>query len=145
MDGGLVMEKRTNRSDHCQHLFHEISVSQDILSIFSNNDSILRRLSPYDYDERTLKLQDELRLAFWRVVDKSLNDKQKQIVEMIGKEGLTQQEAAKRMGINQSSIAKAIGSTNINGCYYKLKLAVFADPEINRILKEISDIQEDRW
>src|SRR5580658_3964860 len=84
-----TMEKRPNRSDAYQHTFHEISFSQDMLSAFRNDDSILSRLCPYQYDERLLDLDDQLRREFWRVVGETLSDKQKKVIELIGKEGYT--------------------------------------------------------
>jgi DNA-directed RNA polymerase specialized sigma24 family protein len=145
-----TMEKRPNRSDACQHLFHEISFSQDMLSTFRNDDSILSRLCPHQYDERLLDLDDQLRQEFWRVVGEALSDKQKKIIELIGKEGYTQQETAKVMGCNQSSIAKALHGNNsgdsvYGGIYKKLRDAVFADEKILAILQEMPEIKEERW
>ena len=149
------MEQKRNRSDAYQALFHEIAFSQEMLGIFSNNDSISSRLCPYQYDERLLDLQDQLKTEFWRVVRQTLTDKQRQIVEMTGKEGLTQQETAKRLQINQSSCAKSLhgnstyedtkSKSSYGGSYKKLQVAVSLDPKIQDILTKISELREERW
>jgi DNA-binding CsgD family transcriptional regulator len=145
----MSMEKRPNRSDRYQPLFHEIMYSHDMMSGFSNSNSISSRLCPYQYDERLLDLQDQLRKEFWRVVDEALNDKQSQMIKMIGM-GATQMEVAKAMEVNQSSVNKnlhgGVSKSNASGGIQgKLKEACFSDPKIRDILKRIDEIREEKW
>lgn len=145
------MEKRRNRSDAYQVIYHEIMYSHDMLSGFSNSESISTRLCPYQYDERVLDLQDQLKEEFWRVVDEALTDKQARVMQMLG-EGATQMEIAKEMGCNQSSIHKNLrggaskdGSVSYGGSEGKLREACMSDPKILEILAKIDEIHEERW
>ena len=126
--------------------------SHDMLSGFSNDDSISTRLCPYQYDERVLDLQDKLKDEFWRVVDEALTERQGQVIKLIGN-GKTQQEVAKAMDCNQSSINKSLhgnGKTqgavpSYGGSEKKLREACLADPKIIEILNKISEIRAERW
>ncbi len=143
------------RSSSYQQLFNEIMFSHDMLSSFSNDDSISNRLCPYQYDERVLDLEDKLKEEFWRVVEEALTDRQKQVVVLTGKEGFTQSECAKKLSINQSSCAKSLrgsrsykeGASNntYGGSYKKLQDAVEADTKIQEILRKIAEIREEKW
>jgi hypothetical protein len=146
----MHMERRPNRSDRYQQLYCEVMYSHDMMGGFSNYDSISSRICPYQYDERVLDLQDQLKKEFWRVVDETLSDSQRKMIRMVG-EGATQMEIAKVMQKNQSSIHKALrGSSSTNGSATggtesKLREACFSDPKIVEILAKIDEIREDKW
>jgi len=144
------------RSSGYQQLFNEIMFSHDMLSSFSNDDSISNRLCPYQYDERLLDLEDQLRDEFWRIVEsEALTDKQRDVIVMIGKKGMTQQEIAKERRCNQSSINKSLNgsalyedgkaTTSYGGSYRKLQEAVFADDKIKDILAKLAELREEKW
>lgn len=96
-----MKSKRPNRSDQYQHHFNEISFSNEMLNIFSVDDSLEKKLNPFSYDEEILALEDQLRKEFWRIVE-TLTDRQKEVIKLYAK-GLTQMEIAKKLNVNQSS------------------------------------------
>lgn len=149
-----IMERKKNRSDAYQQLFAEKAFSHEMLSSFSNEESIYKRLNPFDYDERILELQDQLYVRFWELIDKHLTDRQKEIVNLL-KTGATQQECAKLMGVNQSSITKSLNGNvdyskgsnkkNYGGIILKLNKIIDKDEKVQEILKQISEIRTDNW
>ena len=106
--GDKMTEKRANRSNAYQHLFGEISVAMEMLESFNEDASIHKRLNPHAYNEAVAELEEQLRKEFWRLVDDNLTARQKQVIELISIQKLTQQEAAKILGVNQSSITKSL-------------------------------------
>jgi|ERR1019366_4787336 DNA-binding NarL/FixJ family response regulator len=98
-----MSEKRRNRSDQYQSLFHESSCSHDMLDIFPNDASIHDRLTGgFCYDESVLELEDELKDEFWNIVNTLLTDRQKEVIKLYST-GMTQMEVAAQLGVNQSS------------------------------------------
>jgi DNA-binding CsgD family transcriptional regulator len=148
-----MVERKRCRSDLIQHLFCEISFPIEMLEGFCNDDSIYKRLNPHAYNEQIADLEEQLRKEFWRVIGENLTDRQREVVELLAS-GYTQQETAKQLGINQSSVSKAlIGSQIIDnnhktiygGIKLKIKRAVKDDKRINEILQQISDLRNESW
>lgn len=146
------MEKRKNRSDAYQHVLVEFACGHDVLEGFCNEDSIYSKLNPFDYDERLLDLKDQLKEEFWRIVNTLLTPRQKEVLELRSK-GLTQMEIAKKLKVNQSSITKCIyGNTDYRsdkriygGIKKRLDKIIENDDKIKAILKQMRDIQDERW
>jgi DNA-binding CsgD family transcriptional regulator len=147
------MEKRANRSDHYQQIFHESLYSNEMLESFSNEDSIYGRLNPFDYNEDILMLEDELKKEFWRIVNTLLTKRQRQVIRLYA-EGKTQMEIAKILQVNQSSITKSLngnvdyknGTRSVyGGSKKKLLKLIEEDPKISEILKKIRDLKDDKW
>jgi len=146
------MEKRKNRSDKYQYLLLEISSSHEMLETFRNEDSISHRLNPFQYDEDIIDLEDQLKEEFWRVVDATLTDRQKQVIKFSA-DGYTQMETAKLLGVNQSSITKSLhGNVDYRknkkvygGIEKKLKKIVDSDPKIKEILDKIAELRQEKW
>ena len=101
------MDRTKNRSDKYQHLLLESQHSPEMMSEFSNDDSIYSRLNPFGYNEEILELKDRLRAAFWRIVETQLTKRQREVIQLYA-EGYTQIEIAKKLNVNQSSITKSI-------------------------------------
>ena len=149
-----LVERKTCRSDHMQHLFAEIAFAPEMLSIFSNDESISARLDPWQYDERLFDLYEKLRKEFWRVAKECLTERQYEIVELTA-QGMTQQQCASMLSINQSSIAKSLrGNVDYSedgpkveygGSERKLREMCAKDKKIQRILKRIDEIRESKW
>jgi DNA-binding CsgD family transcriptional regulator len=148
---------RTTRSAAYQVLYNELAIGLEVMETFSNEESLHKRLNPFDYNEDILLLEEELRLAFWELVERSLTDRQKQILKGLAA-GKTQQEIAKSIGINQSSITKSInGNCNYNeispngkptiygGSRSKIRKLIDEDPKIQDILKQIATIRDESW
>jgi DNA-binding CsgD family transcriptional regulator len=149
-----MVERRKQRSDSCQHLFHEIACANETMEAFQNSDSIYERLCPFAYDETVLDLEDRLKEEFWRIVEEALTDRQKQVVRLYA-DGYTQMEIAKALGINQSSITKALagncqylpegGKRTYGGCKKKLRKFIENDDAIQEILRLIAEHREPKW
>jgi DNA-binding CsgD family transcriptional regulator len=152
--GEMMVERRRQRSDQYQQLFAEIACANEMMEAFPNSDSICERLCPFAYDETVLELEDRLKVEFWRIVEASLTDRQKQVIKLYA-DGYTQMEIAKKLGINQSSITKAIhgncqylpgeGKRTYGGCEKKLKKIVEKDEVIQDILRQLLELREMKW
>ena len=144
----------SNRSNLYQHLYNEICVDGDILSSFQNEESLLKRLNPFEYNEDIFVLEEQLRIEFWRLVEDNLNDRQKDILKGLAA-GKTQTEIAKLLSINQSSVVKNFGSNNkidkngkpiySGGSKSKLRNLIDKDPVIQDILTKIAAIRDESW
>ena len=98
----MVIDKRSNRSDHYQYLLLETACSNDMMEAFCNEDSISARLNPFEYNEDLIELEDRLKKEFWRVVDTLLTSRQREVMHLYA-DGYTQMEIAKMLNVNQSS------------------------------------------
>ena len=157
------MNKRENRSSHYQQIFAETMCSNEMMASFCNEDSISSRLNPFQYSEDLLDLEDELKKEFWRIVEEELTDRQKEVLRLYA-EGLTQTEIAKKLHVNQSSVAKNVGGNQMysnsdskttkttktpkrtyGGSKRKLKKIIEIDPRITDILQKMAAIRADTW
>ena len=150
---------RTNRSQAYQHLFGELSVPVELMESFSDDAGMYKRLNPFDYNEQVAELEEQLRVEFWRIVDQNLTKRQKQVIELVAIKKLTQMEAAKILGVNQSSITKSLhGNVDYSrkdndittkktygGSIRKIKLIIQNDEKIKEILQKIADLREETW
>lgn len=154
-------EKRTNRSDRYQFLICESVYSNDMMSSFSNEDSITHRLNPFAYNEELLILEDQLKVEFWRIVNTLLTPRQKEVIRLYA-DGYTQMEIAKMLNVNQSSITKSLNgnvdyknkgkegkssknTTSYGGSLRKLKKITENDPKIKEILDRMAILRTEKW
>jgi predicted transcriptional regulator len=147
-------ERRPNRSDRYQELFHETVVSNDMMESFPNDDSISSRLSGgFAYDESVLELEDQLKEEFWRIVNDLLTPRQRDVIRLCA-EGYTQMEIAKMLNVNQSSITKSLNGNvdykhgnrkTYGGTKRKLNKIIDNDEKILNILKQINEKRGDKW
>ena len=98
--------RRANRSDKYQHLLLETACSNEMMESFSTDESIYKRLNPFDYNEEILKLEDKLKDEFWRIVEQ-LTPRQREVIKLTCKD-FTQMHIAKLLNVNQSSITKSL-------------------------------------
>lgn len=153
------MEKRRNRSEAYQVLYHEIACSNDMISSFTNDDSIHGRLTGgFSYDETILELEDQLREEFWKIVDTCLTERQREVVHLCA-DGYTQMEIAKMLKVNQSSVAKQIlgnKSYDINelgrktirtygGITKRIHKVLEDNQEVKDILAKIAECRAEKW
>lgn len=146
--------KRPTRSQLYQHLLVEKAFSHEMMETFSNDDSVYKKLNPFDYNEEILILEDQLKERFWKIINEHLTPRQLEIVKLL-RDGATQQEAARKLGVNQSSITKSIngnvdyskdnGKASYGGICKKLARVVDKDPTIKDIMQKISDLRNDTW
>ncbi len=99
--------KIKNRSEAYQSLILEISYPHELLDIFSDTDSVYKKLNPFSYNDDIAELQELLNVELWRIINDNLTERQKEVVRMSA-EGKTQIEIAKALGVNQSSITKCL-------------------------------------
>lgn len=155
-----MSEKRANRSNAYQHLFGEVLVAMETLEAFHEDASIYKRLNPHEYNEAVAELEEQLRIEFWRLVNDNLTPRQKQVIELVSLQKLTQQEAAKILGVNQSSITKSLhGNVDYSkrdennkktkivygGSLRRIRKLALEDEKIKQILYKISDLREETW
>ena len=146
-----MKSKRPNRSDRYQVIFNEIAYSNEMMCIFTNEDSMEKKLNPFSYNEEILELEDQLKKEFWRIVE-TLTDRQKEVIKLYAK-GLTQMEIAKRLNVNQSSVTKSLHGNvdykNSKRCYggseRKLRKIIDEDPKIQEILRKIRELRDEQW
>lgn len=146
------MERKATRSDKYQHILLEIVYSNDMMESFCNEESIYNRLNPYNYDERLMDLEDQLKVEFWRVVNTLLTPRQKEVIKLYA-EGYTQMEIAKILDVNQSSITKSLngnvdykkGRRLYGGARKKIKKIIELDDKIKNILQKIGEIRTEKW
>ncbi|HVI40222.1 MAG TPA: LuxR C-terminal-related transcriptional regulator [Anaerovoracaceae bacterium] len=147
MDG---RDFKKNRSDRYQWVLVEAPCSPEMLTEFSDAQSIGGKLNHYIYNEELYDLQERLKDAFWRIIDTQLTQRQREVLRLYA-DGYTQIEIAKKLKVNQSSITKSIngncdyrnGKKIYGGAKKKLKRIASKDPEIQAILKRIAEIQDD--
>lgn len=146
--------KIPNRSDHYQNLLLEISYPHELLDIFSDTDSIYKKLNPFSYNDDIAELEEELKKELWRIIEDNLTDRQKEVVKLYAS-GKTQIEIAKTLGVNQSSITKCINGNvdyknkdnkgkpiTYGGVRLKLQKIVKEDAKVNEILQKIADLRD---
>ncbi len=145
-----MVDRRKNRSDSYQWILVECPCSPEMLTEVADSEGIGAQLNPWGYNEELLELKDRLKVAFWRIVDTQLTDRQKEVIHLYA-EGFTQTEIAKKLNVNQSSITKSIngncdyrnGRKVYGGARKKLKKIAEKDEEIQEILARMADIQSD--
>lgn len=147
-----MVDRRKNRSDSYQWILVECPCSPEMLTEVSDADGIGAQLNPWGYNEELLELKDQLKKAFWRIVDTQLTDRQKEVIHLYA-EGFTQTEIAKKLNVNQSSITKSIngncdyrnGKKVYGGARKKIKKISDNDQEIQEIFAKMADLQSDEY
>lgn len=109
--------KRDVRSQSYQHLFNEISFSNEMLTAFAEENGLTAAIIE-QHNEELLDLKEDLKVEFWRLVEENLTERQQEVLKLSA-QGYTQTEIAKKLGVNQSSITKSI---NGNTDYKKKKV-----------------------
>lgn len=143
----MSINRRQNRSDTYQVTLLEISISPDTLTDYSDSRGMPGFLNSTPYCEELLELREQLRLAFWRLVDTELTERQREVLHLTADE-FTQTEIAKMLNVNQSSITKSIhgncdyskGRRVYGGAKKKLAKLIMKDEEIQAIFLKISEL-----
>ena len=146
----MTFEKKQTRSGKYQHVIMETPVSDDFLCSFSNNKSIGAHLNPFQYDERLLELRDQLYKRTLEILHEYGTERQQQLFTLYYIEGKTQEEIAKLLDCNQSSVTKGLhgntdykyGKAIYGGLEKKLKRLTQKDPTCQAILKQMDEIRE---
>lgn len=148
-----MISDRTPRSAKYQYLIREVNFSADVLSYFSNEQSIAYRLDPFKYDEEILLLEDQLKEKLRNVCKERLTERQYNVLKM-HLDGYTQIEIAKALNVNQSSVNKCINGNSeygkrkgriYGGLIKKLRRILSEDSDFQNILKRIDELREDKY
>lgn len=139
-----------NRSDSYQYLIVESTFAPEVLVEVADSEGIYSQLNPFGYNETLLDLKEQLKSAFWRLVDEKLTSRQKEVIKLYC-EGYTQTEIAKKLNVNQSSITKSLngncdyrnGRRLYGGSRKKLQKLADSDPEIQDIIAKIRELNGD--
>jgi len=141
-----MVDRSKNRSDRYQSLFAELPYSSEMMAEFAEREGMVTGNDPL-LREKYLDAKERLRVAFWRLVDEELTDRQREVMKLYC-EGFTQIEIARKLNVNQSSITKSIngncdyrnGKRIYGGAKKKLRRLAEKDDEIQEILKELTEI-----
>ena len=145
------MSKIKSRSESYQWMLLELSCAHEMLEAFSNEDSIQSRLNPWAYNEDVMELEEELKVEFWRVVN-MLTPRQAEVIKLFC-QGHTQQEIAKKLKVNQSSITKSLngnvdyksGRKCYGGSLRKIDKIIEGDTKIQELLAKIRELRSHKW
>jgi len=145
-----MADRSKNRSDKYQWVLVESTCSPEMLTEVADSEGIYAQLNPWGYNEELLDLKDQLKVAFWRIVDTQLTIRQQEVLHLYA-ENYTQTEIAKKLNVNQSSITKSIngncdyrnGRRVYGGSKKKLQKLIESDEEIQQIFLRIGEIQTD--
>lgn len=143
-----MADRNRNRSDAYQIYLLEVSVSPFILGDLSSAQGMTYRLQPSGESELLYDLREQLKKRLWEIIEFGLTERQKEVIKLSVEDGLTQNEIAKKLGINQTSVHKVIrgnidyknGKKRYGGAFKKIDKLCQADEEIQRILEEIRDL-----
>lgn len=147
-----MANKRQNRSDRYQWVLLETVCSNEMMETFCNEDSIYNRLNPFEYNEKLIELEEQLKKEFWRVVDTLLTPRQREVIRLYA-DGYTQMEIAKMLNVNQSSITKSLngnvdyknGKKIYGGARKKIRKIIENDEKIKEILQRMAEVRDERW
>ncbi len=141
-----MVDRTKNRSDRYQSIFTELPYSSEMMAEFTEREGMVSRNDPVLRD-RYLDAKERLRVAFWRLVNEQLTERQQEVMKLYC-EGYTQIEIARKLNVNQSSITKSIngncdyrnGKRIYGGAKKKLRRLAEKDEEIKEILLELTEI-----
>ena len=142
---------RGHRSDKYQYVLMEVSCSHEVIGRFDNSHSISAHLNPFEYDERYFDLEERLKARTRELMDGYLTKRQTEVINLLY-QGYTQQEIAKILGCNQSSITKSLNGNQAynttfgktadkvyGGSVNKLRKIFLKDEEINLLLQQMEE------
>jgi DNA-binding CsgD family transcriptional regulator len=146
-----MSDRNTTRSSAYQYIINEYSTNPFVINDLSCAQGMIYRMQPSSYNEDFLDLKEQLLNRMWQIIDKGLTKRQKEVLKL-SMEGLTQNEIAKILGINQTSVHKVLRGNidyktkdmkrRYGGAFKKISKLCQIDPEIQRILHEIQDIND---
>jgi FixJ family two-component response regulator len=127
-----------------QWRYHEVCVKD--ITIYSTE------CIPTDTEssEEFVELKAKLKAQLYALADKTLTKRQLQIINLV-KDGYTQEEIARKLGVIQNTISKMIhgnivykptGKVRTGGIAAALKYATDNDPEIQKTLSELKKLKE---
>ena len=136
---------RESRSAKYQYIFNELQVDEVSMLNYFNEDGLHYN---GEYNEIIMDLQEDYNKRLWVLLRENLTENQLICTEALA-EGLTQDELAKKLGLNQSSINKTMWGNVVYGdgepVHYggvrrKMQAIAKDDEELMRIKLKILDL-----
>ena len=142
-------DRNATRSGPYQINILELATNPFILNDLSSAQGMTYRIQPTLYNEAMMDLKDKLNKRMWEIIETGLTERQNQVIKL-SMQGKTQNEIAKELGINQTSVHKVLkgnidyknGKKRYGGAIKKIIKLCQADPVIQEILKEIQETSE---
>lgn len=143
------MDRERNRSDQYQACLLETNVCPFVLSDLSLAQGMMHRLQPFKCNEKLLNLREKLKERVWEIIEEGLTKRQKEVIKLY-LQNKTQNEIAKKLGINQTSVHKIIkgnidyknGKRRYGGAIKKITKLCAVDNKIQEILIQIQELSE---
>lgn len=107
--------------------------------------------SPLRQSDELLDLMQELAEHVREIIETQLTDRQREVVEKIYYEQMTQTEVAQELGLCQPTIHKVIfgnldyqhGGKRYGGALKKLRKLAFVHPGIQKVLARITELKRE--
>lgn len=107
-------DPRGSRANRYQYLIMELPISDEFMSSFEDGHNI-------NY-EKIQQLREDLVVEVKRIMKANLTEKQYMVIWMYYVENKTQQDIAKELGVNQSSVVKCMQGNCDYGNRYQEKV-----------------------
>jgi DNA-directed RNA polymerase specialized sigma subunit len=136
-----------SKSESSQYKFREISVDPTLVNNFAVEDRL--HYNPMKQSDELLDLLQELSDRVRNIIETRLTTRQREVVEKIYFEQLTQTEAALELNICQPSVHKSIHGNidykhkkkRYGGALKKIRKICDGDEEIANIFKRIAQLK----
>lgn len=143
------MDRYNNRSNSYQSVLLEIPSNPHILSDLSTAQGLIFKIERYEAYEKIMDLKEKLKVKVFEIMEVGLTKRQLEVVTL-WLSGRTQNEIAKVLGINQTSVHKVIkgnidyknGKKRYGGALKKITKLCMADEDIQELLLELQDLYE---
>lgn len=143
------MDRHNNRSNSYQSILLEIPSNPNVLSDLSSAQGLVFRIENPEAFEKITDLKEKLKVKVHEVMKKGLTERQLEVV-LLWLSGKTQNEIAKILGINQTSVHKVIkgnidyknGKKRYGGALKKISKLCYCDEEVKVILHELQEMYE---
>lgn len=136
-------------SDKYQHIFHEISISDEMFANLPNSVSLDTIFNPNRYNEQVLDAQDQLIARIKVLAESRMTQRQNDVFQLVMIQGLTMAEAGKQMKVTENSVRSYIegntyGNIKYGGLLKKLNKAIKQDQTCQILISTIQEITQER-
>lgn len=138
---------RPARSMAYQYKMHEAYYDPVVVNYLADSHGLHHE--SIEKKEHRADLKEKLLELTFSLIEKNLTKHQKEVLFLILK-GYSQIEVAKELGVNQSSVTKCLHGNLLNdgsgkfygGLFKRLKKAAALDQEIQKVLKELVELND---
>lgn len=136
-----------SKSDSIQFKYREVNLDPAIMGNFCENEGLYS--SDYQKTDELVDLVEELNERLKDIIDNKLTARQKEVMILLYYEGLTQTEAALKLGLCQPTIHKTTsgnldyknGGKRYGGAIKKIQRLCAADERIQYIMNRVAEIK----